>query len=78
MPNAMQDATLPTLRAGQMGVVDRINAGQSLAKRLADLGFVRGATLEMIRPGIPCIVAIGGARVGLGWAHQISILLGAV
>jgi len=72
----MQDTTLPTLRAGQTGVVDRVNAGQSLAKRLADLGFVRGARLEMIRPGIPCIVAIEGVRVGLGLAHQASILLG--
>ncbi len=72
----MQESSLPTLTAGQTGIVDRISAGQSLSKRLADLGFVRGARLEMIRPGVPCIVGIEGTRVGLGWAHQASILLG--
>lgn len=39
------------------------------------MGFVRGASVEMIRPGKPCIVKINGICVGLGKQHQESILL---
>lgn len=67
--------TLPSLSAGDAGVIDRINSRQRAAKRLADMGFVRGATLEMVRPGQPCIVRIGGVCVGLGAAHQAAIQL---
>ena len=67
--------SLPSLAAGQVGVIDRINTLQRAAKRLADMGFVRGVTLEMIRPGAPCIVRVGRVCVGLGAAHQTAIQL---
>lgn len=66
---------LPSLAAGQVGIIDRINTLQRAAKRLADMGFVRGVTLEMIRPGTPCIVRVGSVCVGLGAAHQTAIQL---
>ena len=64
-----------SLRAGEVGVIRRISAANGSAKRLADMGFVRGAGLEMIRPGEPCIVRIDGLCVGLGREHQDSIEL---
>jgi len=67
--------TLRSLGAGDAGVIDRINTLQRAAKRLADMGFVCGARLEMIRPGKPCIVRIGGVCVGLGAGHQAAIQL---
>ena len=67
--------TLPVLRAGEVGTIAGIAAMQIAAKRLADMGFVRGAQIEMLRPGTPCLVRIGTACVGLGAAHQDSILL---
>lgn len=66
---------LGTLRAGQTAEIDAITELDGAAKRLADLGFVRGATIEMIRPGSPCIVRVSGTRVGLGSGHQQSIRL---
>ena len=66
---------LPNLKAGDAGIVERIAADRGAAKRLADLGFVHGARLEMVRPGAPCIVRIGGTCVGLGRLHQASIQL---
>lgn len=63
------------LGSGDVAIVDRITASEHAAKRLADLGFVRGARLEMVRAGIPCIVRVSGICVGLGQAHQMSIQL---
>ena len=47
------------------------------AKRLADMGFVTGAQIRMIRPGDPCIVGIGGTFVGLGAANQACVFVSA-
>jgi len=58
-----------------VGTVDTVEATRATAKRLADMGFVRGATVEMLRPGKPCLVRIGRTCVGLGLEHQGSILL---
>ena len=71
----MPISSLPHLEAGEDATVASI-VGMSLsAKRLADMGFVRGAHVTMVRPGAPCLVRIGGRCVGLGMAHQMSIQL---
>ena len=66
---------LPSLGTGDVGVIQRIAAQDAPSKRLADMGFVRGARLELVRPGYPCIVQLDGFRVGLGRSHQTSIEL---
>ncbi len=71
----MRGNSLLALNAGESGTVFGIVGNQLAAKRLADMGFVRGARLEMVRPGAPCIVRIDGACVGLGAGHQASIAL---
>lgn len=71
----MSQHTLPRLGAGDRGTIDRIARLSGSAKQLADMGFVRGARIEMIRPGRPCIVQIDGTRVGLGRLFQDNILL---
>ncbi|RME40506.1 MAG: ferrous iron transport protein A [Planctomycetota bacterium] len=66
---------LRRLRPGEEAVIVGIDEKRSSAKRLADLGFVRGAKLEMLCPGTPCLVKVAGACIGLGAAHQDCILL---
>lgn len=66
---------LTSLKTGDVGVVQRIASHEARSKRLADMGFVRGARLEVVRTGHPCIVQLDGARVGLGRSHQASIEL---
>ena len=66
---------LPNLEAGDAAVIERVTAVNGVSKRLADMGFVRGARLEMIRAGSPCIVRLEDTRVGLGLKHQTSIQL---
>lgn len=60
---------------GEHGEVVSIGGTTFAAKRLADMGFVRGAELIMLRPGAPCIVRINGRCVGLGASHQRNIRL---
>ena len=71
----VSEDTLVGLAPGQTALVDEISARPTMAKRLADMGFVHGTQIEMIRRGAPCIVRVGGTCVGLGIAHQASVLL---
>ena len=71
----MMHTALPMLEAGDVATITGITGNQVAAKRLADMGFVRGARLEVIRPGWPCIVRIAGVCVGLGAAYQHCIQL---
>lgn len=66
---------LPGLRSGQRGVVASIRLCESSGKRLADIGFIPGARVEMLRVGDPCIVRLDDSRVGLGRDYQRAILL---
>ena len=71
----MTQPTIPTLSSGEVTTIESIAVGHGAAKRLADMGFVRGAEVEMVRPGTPCIVRIGGTCVGLGRGFQDSVRL---
>lgn len=66
-------AKLCDLRAGETGVVVGVEEGAREGKRLADLGFVHGATVEMLRTGKPCLVKTGGTCVGLGRRLQQAV-----
>ncbi len=68
-------ATLPGLRAGDHGIIEALSGTRRASKRLADMGFVRGARIMMVRPGTPCIVRLGERCVGLGIDHQEAIQL---
>lgn len=71
----MKTMRLPQLHQGEKGTIEAIHEQGSLAKRLADMGFVRGVEITMVKPGSPCIVSIEGRNVGLGAAGQRRIQL---
>lgn len=73
VPSQQTSVPLSALRAGDTALVVGITAEQMAAKRLADLGFVPGVRIELIRRGAPCIVRIEGTRIGLGTQLQESI-----
>lgn len=66
---------LYTLRSGDVALIYGVKTELPVGKRLADLGFISGARIEMIRPGRPCIVRINGTRVGVGRAYQERVLV---
>ena len=71
----MSHMTVRALKPGEVGVIDGLVGDLEYAKRLADMGFGRGRSLVMLRPGTPCIVRLETTCFGLGRAHQASIRL---
>ena len=67
--------SLQDLKAGMHATVLEVTVDEISAKRLADMGFVRGSAVEMLRPGRPCLVRIGNSYVGLGIGHQRRVLV---
>jgi Fe2+ transport system protein FeoA len=65
-----------SLKAGRSCIIVGIAAEHLSAKRLADMGFVTGARVKMIRRGNPCIVGIGGTFLGFGAANQTCVMVG--
>lgn len=71
---------LDLLDAGQCGAVAALLGEPGAVHRLEELGLRRGAEIEMIRPGSPCIVRLGGQRLCLRPDDSVHVLvrLGAV
>jgi ferrous iron transport protein A len=61
--------SLSRLRAGESAVVERIDADESLARRLLEIGFVPGAVVEVVAAmwphDDPLAVRVGGATFAL-------------
>jgi Fe2+ transport system protein FeoA len=75
-PSDLRD--LSEVASGDCATVERITAEEATAKRLADMGFVRGAAVTKVRSGRPCLVRIGTTCVGLGLPLQKTILVAVV
>jgi ferrous iron transport protein A len=62
-------STLSGLKAGQSAVVDRIDADDLLARRLLEIGFFPGASVELVASMWPAqdplAVRVGGATFAL-------------
>ncbi|MFH0981446.1 MAG: FeoA family protein [Planctomycetota bacterium] len=70
-----ESISLRALRAGDQGLVTGIHEASVSARRLAEFGLIRGATVEMIRAGAPCIIRIEHTRLSMGAALQDGVLL---
>ena len=71
----MESCSLERMRPGDAGRVTGLTLKNGAARRLAEFGFVRGARVEMIRPGAPCIVRLDQTRVSLGVSLQEGVFL---
>lgn len=54
---------LSILRSGQRARVDLVVGQPEHVHRLEELGLRPGAELEMIQPGSPCIIRLGGGKL---------------
>ena len=66
---------LGLLLAGQTGVVESVLGATDEVHRLREIGLRDGATVEMIRPGNPCLVRLGGQKLGLRSEALASVLV---
>ena len=74
-PAAAPPIVLGLLLAGQTAVVESILGASDEAHRLREIGLRDGATVEMIRPGNPCLVRLGGQKLGLRSEVLATILV---
>lgn len=56
---------LNQIRRGDVAVVEEIVSGGQEQARLASMGLTVGSVVEMLMPGKPCAVAVGGSRLVL-------------
>ena len=67
---------LAMLPEGGEAVIIGVVAGRGLARRLYEMGFVRGERVKMLRAGPgPVLVLVKGSRVALGWGVAMKILV---
>ena len=71
----MPSLRLSALNSGESAHVAGVVSSAPAAKRLADLGFVPGAVVRMLRAGAPCIVQVDQTRLALGKPLQYSVRL---
>ena len=77
-PAVILDAAIPLdrLPAGHHARVAAVLGAPEHVHRLAEIGLCPGRQLEMIRPGCPCIVRLGGMRLCLRCDDALSVLVG--
>ena len=63
------------LRQGERGVVHDLCGDETLVHRLSEMGLRPGAELCMVRPGSPCIVAVGEHRLTVRLDPSLPILI---
>ena len=66
---------LGLLSAGQSAVVETVMGASDDAHRLREIGLRDGATVQMIQPGNPCLVRLGGHKLGLRSDALASVLV---
>jgi ferrous iron transport protein A len=53
------------LAPGQTARIAAVLGAAEQTQRLRELGLRDGAEVEMVRPGSPCIIRLGGQKLGL-------------
>lgn len=66
---------LGLLAAGQSAVVESVMGASDAAHRLREIGLRDGATVQMIRPGNPCLIRLDGLKLGLRSDALASVLV---
>lgn len=66
---------LELLQLGERAEILDIQGSPEWLQRLSELGFREGAQIQMLQPGSPCLVLIGGARLSLRGEEASSILV---
>jgi Fe2+ transport system protein FeoA len=63
------------LAAGESGCVYDVSGSESFVHRLAEMGLRPGAALQMVSPGEPCLLNIGGHRLSLRCEEHAMVLV---
>ena len=73
---AVQNVTsIRSLRCGQVAEICQIVGPAEHVRRLEELGLRRGARLELVRGGSPCIIRVDGATFCIRNDESVSVLV---
>lgn len=73
----MSDAILPLelLGSGESAIVEDVHGDPSWVGRMAELGVRHGCRLQMLQPGSPCLLQVGGCRLCLRGEESMRIFV---
>ncbi|MEX2288532.1 MAG: FeoA domain-containing protein [Planctomycetaceae bacterium] len=63
------------LVAGEVGRIARIDGDAAAVVRLAEMGLQQGVSVRMVRPGRPCILAVGNHRLSFRGDETAIVLV---
>ena len=66
---------LQLLGAGQAGQISEVVGQPEEVQRLRELGFRNGADVQMVTPGLPCVVRLGDQRLCLRCQDGVCVLV---
>jgi ferrous iron transport protein A len=67
---------LTMLTIGRKGIIVNIAGGEGMCRRLLELGFAKGAVVEVLKNDFgPLIVALGESRMVLGFGMAQKIMV---
>jgi len=66
---------LTLLPVGEMARIGTVTGQADQVHRLDELGVRGGAQVEMVRPGSPCIIRLGGQKLCFRCDDMVSILV---
>jgi Fe2+ transport system protein FeoA len=63
------------LCSGEWGDVAEVAGEPQWVGRMAELGLRAGSRLQVLQPGSPCLLLVGGARLSLRGDRAMQILV---
>lgn len=64
---------LDLMKAGECASIVELVGDSSQVHRLQEMGLRAGATIRMLKPGTPCLVALEGKRLSLRLSGLLDI-----
>ena len=66
---------LHLLEPGQIGTVSQLVGQTDQVHRLEELGLRSGTEVEMVQPGVPCIIRLSGHKLCFRDCGALSVLV---
>ena len=66
---------LEGLRSGEWAEVAEVSGEPAWVARMAELGIRAGSRLQVLQPGSPCLLRVGGSRLSLRADQAAQILV---
>lgn len=66
---------LETLRSGEWCEIHDVSGDPAWVGRMAELGLRSGCQVQVVQPGSPCLLQVGGCRMSLRAVCDCQILV---